>query len=56
MVVLVGWMLIDGFVAATRELATMNRELEQRVEAQALKLHVGSGGNGYAFAGEAQGP
>ncbi len=37
-VVLVAWMLIDRFVAATRELAAMNRELEQRVEAKGAQL------------------
>ena len=37
-VMLVAWMLIDRFVAASRELEAMNRELEQRVEAKGAEL------------------
>jgi signal transduction histidine kinase/CheY-like chemotaxis protein len=36
--VLVAWMLIDRFVGATRELETVNRNLEQRVSAKSAEL------------------
>jgi signal transduction histidine kinase len=37
-VVLVAWMLIDRFVATSREIETINRELEQRVSASSAQL------------------
>jgi signal transduction histidine kinase len=36
--VLVAWMLIDRFVAASRELEALNHELEQRVQAKSAEL------------------
>ena len=37
-VVLVAWMLIDRFVATSREIEAINRELEQRVTASGAQL------------------
>ena len=37
-VALVAWMLVDRFVDASRQLETINRELEQRVDAKSAQL------------------